>query len=166
MRRLRRTNHTLLLVCEGYAEVELARFIRDCYLPRDCGIALSYENARGSGGAHALDLIVERQRQTVFDAYGVLIDTDSNWDDDERRRAQNAGIVCIENTPCIEATLLTVAGHKARPTSRENKQEFERLYGSPAHRPGVIARHFNVELLNAARTRVIAIDQFLRFLRR
>lgn len=29
MRPLRRTNTTVLLVCEGYAEIELARVIRD-----------------------------------------------------------------------------------------------------------------------------------------
>jgi hypothetical protein len=165
MRRLARTNFTLLLLREGLAEVELARVMRDFFLPRGCGTALSFENAHGSGGANALNIALKRQRESAYDAYGVLVDTDQNWSDEDRRRAREADIFCIENNPCLEATLLTVGGHRAHANTHHNKAQFERAYGAPPHREGVIARHFTAELFSAARADVIAIDQFLRFLR-
>jgi hypothetical protein len=166
MRRLQRTNRTLLLVCEGYGERELVRVMRDCYLPRDCGTALTSENARGFGGTRSLEIALQRQRESEYDAYGVLVDTDRGWSNADRQRAQAAGIVCIENEPCLEATLLAVAGARVRASTRENKDEFLAVFGSPAHRPYVIARRFDAASFDAARGRVAAIDTFLRFLGR
>src|SRR5687768_11275808 len=113
MPRLIRTNYTLLLVCEGDAELELARVMRDCYLPRFCGTVLAFENAHGFGGAHALEVALQRQKESAYDGYGVLIDTDQHWSDGDRERAQVANIIYIENNPCLEATLLSVAGHRS-----------------------------------------------------
>ena len=59
-----------MLVCEGYAEDRFARVIHDLYLPRNCGSTLQRKNARGYGGARALKLVLQLQRQTAHDTYG------------------------------------------------------------------------------------------------
>jgi hypothetical protein len=158
-----RTNTTLLLVCEGYAEVELARVVRELYLPRYCGTSLRAENRRGFGGAAALQLAIQRKREGDYDRFGVLVDTDCHWSDAERRLADRHAIVAIECTPCIEAMLLTVDGKRAHARTLDNKAEFERVYGGPPNRPGVIGRNFTRAKFDGARPRVHAIDKLLSF---
>lgn len=87
---LTRTNTTVLLVCEGYAEVEWVRVIRDLYLPRGCGISLRPENRRGYGGAAALTLAVQRRREGEYDRVGVVVDTDQHWGDAQRQTVHSA----------------------------------------------------------------------------
>lgn len=163
---MRRTNVTCLLVCEGYAEVELARVIRDLYLPRGCGLALRIENRRGFGGAAALELAIERSRDGVYDGCGILIDTDQHWTDAERQTARAHDIIAVECTPCIEAVLLDVDQQRTHARTADNKTAFRRAFGDDAHRCGVIQRHFDRAKLDGARARVRAIDELLRFLRR
>jgi hypothetical protein len=161
---MRRTNVTRLLVCEGYAEVEFARVVRDLYLPRGCGVALKIENRRGSGGAAALALAIERSGHGAYDGYGVLIDTDQQWTGTERDAARAHGIVAVECTPCLEAMLLDVESHRTYARTADNKTAFKRAYGDEAHRHGVIQRHFDRAKLDGARARVAPIDALLRFL--
>jgi len=161
---LRRTNTTVLLVCEGYAEVELARVIRDIFLPRGCGVSLRTENRRGHGAAAALELAIQSQRDGGYDRYGVLIDTDQHWTNTERELARTKGIGAIECTPCIEAMLLTVDSRRVHVRTADNKSEFERAYGGPAHTRGVIERNFPRAKFENARTRVLAVERFLALL--
>jgi hypothetical protein len=163
---MRRTHYTIMLVCEGYAEDQFARVIHDLYLPRNCGTTLQRRNARGYGGAGALDVALQLQPQTGHDAYGILVDTNTHWGDPERARAQQAGIVVVENNPCLEAILLQVDGQRVHQQTRENKASFVTLYGGPASREGVIRRNFPRDKFDDARSHVAAIDQLLRFIRR
>ena len=103
---MRRTNYTISLVGEGAGDCQLVVHIRDLFLHRFCGVALTIKNARGFGGRHALGLALELKAVGAHDAYGVMIDTDRLWGDEERRVASQAGIVVIENNPSLEATLL------------------------------------------------------------
>ena len=162
---MRRTHYTVLLVCEGHAEHELARLVRDIFLPRNCGTVLQHRNAGGYGASRALDLALELRGQTAHDAYAILVDTDQHWSDDDRNRALAAGVVAIENSPCLEATLLLVDGKKAHRQTRDNKSAFEAAFGGPAHRRGVLQRHFPRGKLEDARKRVRAIDDFLQLIR-
>ena len=158
---LTRTNTTVLLVCEGYAEVEWIRVIRDLYLPRGCGISLRPENRRGFGGAAALTLAVQRRREGDYDRIGVVVDTDQHWGDAERQMAVEHGITAIECIPCIEAMLLSVDGQRTHSSTADNKNAFERLYGGPANRSGVIRRHFPRSKFDVARSRVLAVHRCL-----
>jgi hypothetical protein len=162
MPRPTRTNTTILIVCEGYAEVELVRVLRDIYLPRGCGCSVHPENCRGGGGV--LALTIQRQQEAAYDRYGLIIDTDKHWTGDNRATANALGITAVESTPCLEAMLLAVDGQKVHAGTTDNKAEFERAYGGPASRPGVIARHFTRSKFDAARARVLALDQLLAFL--
>lgn len=161
---LTRTNTTVLLVCEGYAEVELVRVIRDLYLPRGCGLSLRSENRRGYGGAAALRLALQRRREGDYDRIGVLVDTDQHWGAAERQLASANGITTIECTPCLEAMLLSVDGRQVHARTTDNKQAFERTYGGSANRPGVIQRHFPRAKFDAARKQIFAVDRCLTLL--
>lgn len=161
---LTRTNTTVLLVCEGYAEMEWVRVIRDWYLPRGCGVSLRPENRRGYGGAAALELAIQRRREGDYDRIGVVVDTDQHWSDAERRSAIGNGITIIECTPCLEAMLLSVDGQRVHAGTADNKDSFERAYGGPAHRPGVIRRHFPRAKFDDARKRVLAVHRCLTLL--
>ena len=161
---LTRTNTTVLLVCEAYAEVEWVRVIRAFYLPRGCGISLRPENRRGYGGAAALTLAVQRRREGEYDRVGVVVDTDQHWGDAQRQTAIENGITAIECIPCMEAMLLSVDGQPTHDRTADNKNAFERKYGGPANRPGVIRRHFPRAKFDDARSRVFAVDRCLTLL--
>ncbi len=161
---LTRTNTTVLLVCEGYAEVEWVRVIRDLYLPRGCGISLRSENRRGHGGSAALTLAVQRRREGDYDRVGVVVDTDQHWGDAQRQMAIEHGIAAIECIPCIEAMLLNVDGQRAHARTADNKNAFEVAYGGPANRPGIIQRHFPRAKFDHARSRVLAVNRCLTLL--
>ena len=162
---MRRTNYTVALVGEGDGEWQLGVHVRDLYLPRHCGTAMTLKNARGFGGRHALSLALELRALGAHDAYGVVIDTDRLWDDQDRQVANKAGIVVIENDPSLEATLLRIDGCTVARTTAENKRIFADRFGGPAHRSGVIRRHFDREKIDSARSSVGPIDVLLRLLR-
>ena len=154
-----------MLVCEGDAEDQFARVIRDLYLPRNCGTTLHRKNAHGHGGAGALHVAIQLRGQTEYDSYGVLIDTDQHWGDAERALAREHQITPIENHPCLEAVLLAVDSVGPHPRTRENKAAFLERYGGPASREGVIRRHFPRSKFDETRSRVSAIEHLLRLIR-
>jgi hypothetical protein len=162
---MRRTNYTIALVGEGDGEWQLSVHVRDLYLPRFCGTALQIKNARGWGGRHALSLALELKALDAHDAYGVMIDTDRLWGDEERRVASKSGIVVVENDPSLEATLLRIEGCAVARTTAENKRIFEGRFGGPAHRAGVIKRHFDRAKIDSARSRIGPLDVLLKLLR-
>jgi hypothetical protein len=163
---MRRTHWTVSLVCEGTAEHQFATTIRECYLPRNCGTTLQSQNAHGGGGKKALWMARTLQSQTEYDSYGILIDTDEHWTDADRYEARAAGIVVIENAPCLEATLLKIDGKRASTHTKENKEFFEAEYGAAAHSSNLIRRNFTKAKLDDARVSVAALDAFLRLIRR
>lgn len=164
MPRPTRTNTTLLLVCEGYSEIELVRVVRELYLPRHCGISLRPVNQRGYGGQAALELAIQRKREAEYDRFGVLIDTDQHWTDAERELAAEHDITAVECAPCIEAMLLDVDGQRVHARTSDNKGAFERAYGGPASRQGVIERNFPRKKFDGARARVLAVGRLLTFI--
>jgi hypothetical protein len=154
-----------MLVCEGYAEDALARAIRDIYLPRNCGVVLQRQNARGFGGARALEIAMELQARDDYHAYGVLIDSDAHWGQAERDKATKNGIYVVENSPCLEATLLRVGGHRPPAATHQCKSKFQEIYGGPPDRVGVIERNFTRAQFDEARRTVDAIERILSFVK-
>lgn len=162
---MRRTHFTVLAVCEGYAEDQLACTVRDLYLARNCGTTLQRRNAHGYGGAHALEVALDLKESTEYDRYAVLVDTDRHWGEAERALAARHGIVAIEHRPCLEAMLLAVDRQPARASTRDYKAAFRERYGDDASRDGLIARHFTREMFDGARDRVEALDRLLGLIR-
>jgi hypothetical protein len=162
---LRPQRHTILIVCEGYAEEALVRHIRALYLHRATVIALSAQNARGKGGKHVVDHALRVRNRSSYDTYAVLLDTDQDWDDEQQKRADANGIRALKSVPCLEAWLLAVNGHAARENGSLNKREFERVYGTHAHDAAVYRNHFPKDVLDRARSRIDVLEQLLTLLR-
>lgn len=164
----RHVKRTLLIVCEGDAEEALLRHLRQSYL-RDqpgTGIALTIKNHHGKGGDGVLQTTIrmaQRDRH-VWDHIAVMIDTDKDWGDAQRKQARAKGIQAIESSPCLEAWLLEVAG-KRRPTvTAECKRLFLREFGAEAHDDSIHAVHFGRHVLDAMRTQVSELDDLLTLL--
>jgi hypothetical protein len=113
----------------------------------------------------AFEMAIQARAQGDYDAYALMVDTDQHWDDASRSRAQVNDIVVVENVPCLEATLLRVDGQNFFPATSDNKSAFKDAYGGPAHRDGVIRRHFPRTKFDTARERVAAIDRLLNLIR-
>lgn len=161
---IRRARRTVRIVCEGYAEVTLLRHVRSLYLSDHAGHALSHKNARGKGGRRALDLALSQHVKLGVDVVAILIDTDTDWDDGQRLKAQRHRVQVLESTPCLEAWLLQAAGHRPPGDTAACKREFERQFGGGAHDERILARHFDRRTLDASRATVQVLDQLLRLI--
>lgn len=162
---LRQVRDTVLIVCEGYAEECFVRHLRSQYLSRTGDLALTTQNARGRGGQHVLDHALRLRKRGSYDQVAMLADTDQDWDDRQRARARGYRIQVVESSPCLEAWLLEVNGHRPPDSSGQCKEDFLRVYGLQAHDPKVYERHFNRVVLDNARARIEALDQLLRLIR-
>lgn len=160
----RQARRTVRIVCEGEAEVCLVRHVRQLYTAGGQGHAVTHRNARGKGGRCVLDLALSPQVRLGVDVIAILVDTDQDWDDTQRRRAQGRRVEVLESEPCLEAWLLQVAGHPAPEDSDRCKRAFRAAFGADAHDPDVYARHFDRAVLDGARGRVAVLDQLLRLL--
>jgi hypothetical protein len=157
----RRARRTVRIVCEGDAEVCVVRHLRSIYLGGNVGHAVSHKNARGKGGKRALELALSPRVRGEVDVIAILIDSDQDWNDGLRLQAQRRGVHVVESAPCLEAWLLQAAGHRPPTTTAECKREFRRVFGAEAHDETVYPRHLDRPRLDAARSRVAALNQLL-----
>ncbi|MEY4909919.1 MAG: hypothetical protein RL260_3637 [Pseudomonadota bacterium] len=164
----RHVKRTLLIVCEGDAEELLLRHLRQSYL-RDqpgVGIALTIKNHHGKGGDGVLQTTIRiaRRESQTWDQVAVMIDTDKDWSDVQRKQARAKRIHAIESSPCLEAWLLDVAGKQPPMITAECKRLFLREFGAEAHDESIHTRHFDRGVLDAARARVSVLDDLLTLL--
>lgn len=160
----RRANQTLLVVGEGYAEREFVRHVCRIYVTRGCGLSVTVDRADGKGGRKVLDCAIRHDRSVMVRA--AMLDTDKDWDDEQRARARKRNVVVIECTPCLEAVLLAILGLPRECNTAEHKARFERHFGCEAHRLShrALEEHYPRGVLDEARKRVPALDQLLQLL--
>jgi hypothetical protein len=152
---------TALILGEGKAEAVFLTHLKSLYLPRGCGTTLQVKPGFGKGGRGVLEYAIQLKRSSEFDLYLVLLDTDTDWDDVQRKLARKAAIVVIESEPCLECWLLQIHGVAGERNSAGHKAEFARRFGKAAHDPAVYAAHFSRALLDAARQRVVPLRELL-----
>lgn len=157
--------HTINIVCEGASEVALLRHIRSLYLSRTGDLALTVTNARGGGGRGVLRHALSQRVRTGFDEMAILIDTDTDWDDQLRQQARDRNIRALESDPCLEAWLLRIHGAAAPAESGAIKREFARRFGGDASDTRVYERHFQRAPLDAARARIQPLQSILELIR-
>lgn len=156
-----RIKRSIIAVGEGKAEAAFLEHVKAVYMPRGCGVSLKVKPALGKGGKGVLDYAERQCAGLDYDVRIVLLDTDVDWNDGQRRRARQLGFVVVESTPCLEAWLLAIhRDHRPR-ISAHHKREFEARFGHPAHQPAVYARHFSRPLLEAERHRVAPLGLLL-----
>lgn len=163
--RARQVRTTVLSVGDGYSEVGLLKHVRRLYLAGMPAISLSVNNARGKGGRAVLEHAISLQRQHAYDVVAVLVDTDTDWSDTERRRAKQKCIHTLESCPCLEAWLLGVHGENPPSDSAACKRRFEERFRYPAADDKVFDTHFGKAVLDDARQRIEVLDQLLKLIR-
>lgn len=141
----RQVRTTVLLVGEGFSEVELLKHLRSLYTTNGNGFTAAVRNAHGKGAGNVVDHAIRQARQAEYDHKAVLLDTDADWTEAVRRRARSESIVIIQSAPCLEAWLLDVRGHGRERGSAEHKREFLVRCGFPAHDARVYPQHFTRE---------------------
>lgn len=162
---VRQQRRTALLVGEGLAEQVFLGHLKALYVERGHK-QVSIKNAKGKGGAHVLDYTRRQGLQAAFDETAALLDTDTDWGDEQRASARKWGIEVIEAQPCLEALLLRIAGQRVPHGTDACKKAFAKKFGSPAHETAVLERHFTRAVLDKAGPTVPALDQLMRFLLR
>lgn len=155
---------TVLLVGEGHAEEAWLRHLKGLYVARRSGVSVQIKNARGKGAQHVIDYAIGQTRNAAYDHKLALLDADTDWNDQVRKRARQENVEVIACTPCLEALLLQVGGVPVRPglTSAQLKRQFQARFGAAADEPRVYMEHFSAEVLASARTRVADLDWLLR----
>jgi len=150
-----------LAVGEGKAEMALLNHIRQLYLPRGCGTTLKVQGNIGKGGRGVLTYAIRISAGLEYDRRIALLDTDTDWDDGERARARDEGIIVIESDPCLEAWLLAVHRFHPQLSSIGFKREFLERFGAPAHDAAVYTAHFQPDRLDGARALVPTLERLL-----
>lgn len=164
--KIRTVKETLLVVCEGDAEIAFVRFVKRTYADA-LGRAVQEHNAKGKGGKHVLESGLRRAKNNrAFDKVVLLLDTDQDWNDELRARARKARvgkhpISVIEANPCLEAWLLQILGIETEGDTRHMKKKFEEHTGAEAHEPEWMDRHLYRDLLDKARARVSQLAELM-----
>jgi len=151
-----------LAVGEGKAEMAVLQHLKHLYLPRDCGVALKIRGGIGKGGRGVLEHTIRISAGVDYDRRIAVLDTDTDWDAEERARATDEEIIVIESKPCLEAWLLAVHGIRPQLPTADLKRRFSKEFGRPAHDPTVYPQHFPRERLDGARGTVPELDKLLR----
>ncbi|MBD8881783.1 RloB domain-containing protein [Rhodanobacter sp. 7MK24] len=162
----RTVRETLLIVCEGDAEIAFVRFVKRTYADA-LGRAVQWHSANGKGGKNVLEAGLRHAKNNrATDKLVLLLDTDKDWNDALRARARKARVgkhpvSVIEANPCLEAWLLQILGVETEGDTRHMKNKFEEHTGGEAHEPGWMERHLNRALLDKARARVSQLSELM-----
>ncbi len=123
-------NRTLLVYGEGMCEEMFLRHIKSLY-SYDTNIAVTIR--KGKGGT-AVDVIIDADKVPGdFEKKVVVLDNDKTSEEMQkaRKEAKNRGMILIENTPCVEALLLSVLESGIEFSAKTSvwcKKEFESKY--------------------------------------
>jgi hypothetical protein len=160
----RQARRTVLLVGEGNAEENFLRHLKELYVERHGGVAVTIRNAHGKGAANVVDHARKQQRNADYDVVAALLDTDTDWNDATRKAARQGKVNPVLCTPCLEAVLLEIAGAPAPgQDSRQLKRTFARHFGCDAAQLD-FSVHFGRELLEARRGQIDQLDTLLRLM--
>ena len=137
----------MLIVGEGFAEVELLKHLRALFLPRGAGLALTIDNARGKGAKNVVAVAYAKSRVYAYDHVWVLLDTDQDYDERLVSEAKRKKVHIAACEPCLEAVLLRIKGIEPTGRSAEIKRQFETRYAMSAHQADLYPAHYGLEIL-------------------
>jgi len=169
LKQKRRLAHrTLLVFGEGLCEEVFIKHLKKLY-SYNSNVAITVR--RGKGGTPA-DVVIDSDKiPGDYETRVVVIDNDKNQKEMElaRQEAKTRKIILIENTPCIEALLLSVLNNGkdfTRKTSDWCKKEFEKKYIEKKKRsePEQYERLFIKSLLDSCRSKSSVLDTMIRLM--
>tara|TARA_B100001105_G_scaffold143007_1_gene114642 strand:- start:2092 stop:2592 length:501 start_codon:yes stop_codon:yes gene_type:complete len=156
-----RIKRSIIAIGEGEAEAVFLDHVKALYVPRGCGTSLRIKTALGKGGKGVLDYAERQCAGLAHDVRILLLDTDVDWHDQQRRRARQLGFLVVESTPCLEAWLLAIHRDERPRSSAQHKRAFEARFHQAAHSPSVYVQHFAKPVLEAQRHRVAPLRLLL-----
>lgn len=159
---LRQVKRTALLVGEGLAEETFLRHLRSIYLERGSK-SVKIKNAKGKGGKRVLEYTLSQRKAADYAEEAALLDTDTDWDDQQRAIARQHGVEIFEATPCLEALLLGIVAQPVPRTTKACKQAFKKHFGAEAHDTRLYETHFGQAVLDTARRRLPLLDRLISF---
>lgn len=164
-RKRRCASRTLLMYGEGLGEEMFLKYLRGLY-SRDSGVAVTIRN--GKGGAATSIIINAVNEPGAFDRRIVILDNDKEEQEMNfaRMEAKQKGIELIENSPCLEATLLSILRPEqlfSNKTSFWCKSEFESKYLDKNKRVelGGYNKIFPKNILDTQRKKIAALNTFI-----
>ncbi len=140
---------TMLIMGEGFTEVELLKHLKAQFVPRGAGLALTIDNARGKGAKNVVRTALAKSSVFSFDHVWVLLDTDQDYGECLVSEARRKKIHIAACEPCLEATLLRIKGVEPTGRSQEIKRQFENRFGLTAHDAQLYPRHFDLAVLQS-----------------
>lgn len=158
----RSASRTLLMYGEGLGEEMFLKHLRGLY-SRYSGVAVTIRNGKGGTATSIITNAVNEPG--AFDRRIVILDNDKSEQEmnNAREEAGRHGIEMLENSPCLEATLLTIL----RPgqsfsgrTSTWCKSEFESNYLNKKKRTelGEYGKFFPKDILDIQRKQVSELN--------
>ncbi|PIT93073.1 MAG: hypothetical protein COU06_01940 [Candidatus Harrisonbacteria bacterium CG10_big_fil_rev_8_21_14_0_10_38_8] len=165
IKKRRSAKRTLLIYGEGLSEQIFLKHLRGLY---SYGSDLTVTIRNGKGGT-AIDIIKNAiNDHGEFDRRVVVLDNDKSKLEMKQARtdAKRRGIEILENSPCLEATLLTILkpgrSYSGR-TSAWCKREFESKYLNKKKRTEIdeYKRFFPKKVLEAQRANVSVLNMLI-----
>ncbi len=156
---------TLLVFGEGLAEEAFLKHLRGIYA-RNSGIGVTIR--KGKGGDAASIVVDASNVPGSFDRKIVVLDNDK--EDTEmggaRSEATSRQIELIENSPCLESTLLSILNDGKSFSAKGSswcKAEFESKYIEKKKRsePSELIKVFPKPLLDMLRTKVSVLNRMI-----
>lgn len=166
----RSASRTLLMYGEGLGEEMFLKHLRGLY-SRNSGVAVTIRNGKGGTAKNIITNAVNEPG--AFDRRIVILDNDKSKKemDQARAEARQKGVELLENSPCLEATLLATL----RPgqsfsgkTSAWCKNEFESNYLDKKKRTELngYGRILPKTILDAQRKNITGLDMLISLMER
>lgn len=158
-------NRTLLIYGEGLGEEVFLKHLRGLY-SHNSGTGVKIRN--GKGGTPINIVMCAVNDPGAFDRKVVILDNDKPEQEMSvaRDKAKKEGIEIIENTPCLEATFLSILKPKqsfSDKTTAWCKREFESNYLNGKERMEInnYKNIFSKEVLDSQRLKVAVLNSIL-----
>jgi len=155
-----RVKRTLLLIGEGLHDEAFLTHIKHHCAPRGSGLVVTVKNARGKGALNVVNFAIRQRKNVDYDACAVLVDTDTDYNENVEILAKNNRIRLIASDPCIEALLLRSIGKRLGKAS-QLKAQFAPYVANDPTSPQNYEENFGIEKLKEASKNEVAIRELL-----
>lgn len=166
----RSASRTLLMYGEGLGEEMFLKHLRGLY-SRDSGVAVTIRNGKGGTATNIITNAVNEPG--AFDRRMVILDNDKSEQEMNQARveARRQGVELLENSPCLEATLLAIlrpGQNFSGQTSTWCKREFESNYLDKKKRTEIAeyGKIFPKAMVDTQRANVPALNTIISLMER
>lgn len=157
-----KAQRTLLIVGEGYHEVAFLTHVKQLYVQRGCGLAVTIKNARGKGAMHVIDCAIKQSANAAYDTVAAMLDTDTDWSADVKRQAKEKGILVMASESCFDEVMLRLLGQSTKGNAKALKKRLAPYVKDDATISQNYAKHFGKDCLEAGRGKESTVDDLLR----